>query len=80
MKDKKINVQQISECIASLRPYLQDDGGDIEVMEVTDDLVVKIKWKGACITCPANTMTLRSGIESTIKQAFPQIKSVEAIS
>ena len=79
MKDKKINIQQISDSINSLRPFLQDDGGDIEVVEVTDDNIVKIKWMGSCITCPANIMTLKSGIETTIKQAFPQIKSVIAI-
>ena len=80
MKEDKISIQQVSDSIHSLRPFLQDDGGDIEIVEVTDDNIVKIKWKGSCITCPANTMTLRSGIEITIKQAFPQIKSVIAIS
>lgn len=79
IKNKKISVEDITHSIQSLRPFLQDDGGDIEIMEVTDDDVVKIKWKGSCITCPANVMTLKSGIETTIKQAFPQIKSVIAI-
>jgi Fe-S cluster biogenesis protein NfuA len=78
-KDKKVSVEQITESIQSLRPFLQDDGGDIEIIEVTDEDVVKIRWKGSCITCPANVMTLKSGIETTIKQAFPQIKSVIAI-
>jgi Fe-S cluster biogenesis protein NfuA len=75
-EDLTIKVKNI---IEQVRPYLQQDGGDINFVEITDDLVVNVELTGACGSCPYSTMTLKNGVESTIRKALPEIKSVEAI-
>jgi Fe-S cluster biogenesis protein NfuA len=71
--DKVINV------IGQIRPYLQQDGGDIEFVELSDDNVVNVRLLGACGSRPYSTMTLKNGVESAMKKAIPEIKSVEAV-
>ncbi|MDE5703663.1 MAG: NifU family protein [Bacteroidales bacterium] len=71
--------EKVRALIEQLRPYLQADGGDIAFMEMTDDLVVKVRLHGACGTCPHMQMTLKQGVEATLKKAIPEIKSVEAV-
>lgn len=71
--DKVINV------IGQIRPYLQQDGGDIEFIDLTDDNIVNVRLLGACGSCPYSTMTLKNGVESAMKKAIPEIKSVEAV-
>ncbi|MDE7150028.1 MAG: NifU family protein [Bacteroidales bacterium] len=71
--------EKVRAVIEQLRPYLQADGGDIAFMELTDDLVVKVRLHGACGTCPHMQMTLKQGVEATLKKAIPEIKSVEAV-
>ena len=71
--DKVINV------IGQIRPYLQQDGGDIEFVDLSDDNVVNVRLLGACGSCPYSTMTLKNGVESAMKKAIPEIKSVEAV-
>ncbi|MDE6106121.1 MAG: NifU family protein [Bacteroidales bacterium] len=71
--------EKVRALIEQLRPYLQADGGDIAFMEMTDDLVVKVRLHGACGSCPHMQMTLKQGVEATLKKAIPEIKSVEAI-
>ncbi|MFH0761393.1 MAG: NifU family protein [Bacteroidota bacterium] len=73
IKAKIVNV------LEQLRPYLQADGGDLTLTEITDDLVVKIKLTGACGSCPMRTMTLKAGVENTLKKQVPEVKSVEAV-
>ncbi len=68
--------QKVEEVIEQIRPYLQDDGGDIELVELTDDLTVKVKLRGACGTCPYSLMTLKNGVEEAIKRVIPEIKEV----
>lgn len=68
--------QKVSSIIDELRPYLQDDGGDIELIEVTDDLVVKVRLQGACGACPYSIMTLKNGVEEAIRREIPEIKEV----
>ncbi len=75
-EDLTIKVKNI---IEQVRPYLQQDGGDINFVEITDDLIVNVELTGACGSCPYSTMTLKNGVESTIRKALPEIKSVEAI-
>jgi Fe-S cluster biogenesis protein NfuA len=77
--DKAILIEKIENAISSVRPHLNADGGDIEVVDVTEDYHVKVKWIGACESCSMSTMTLRAGIEHTIKSKIPEIISVEAI-
>lgn len=71
--------QKIMEAIAQIRPFLQRDGGDIEFVELTDDLVVKVRLQGHCAGCPGAKMTLKSVVERVIKESYPEIKCVEAV-
>ncbi len=70
---------KIKSVLEQLRPYLQADGGDLRLVEITDDYVVKVELKGACGTCPMRTMTLKAGVEGTLRKQVPEVKSVEAV-
>lgn len=70
---------KIKETLDNVRPYLQEDGGDVEFLEITDEGIVKVKLLGACVDCPLSMMTLRAGIERALLNAVPGIKRVEAI-
>ena len=72
-------LEKIEIAIQSIRPYLQKDGGDVEFVELTDDNIVKVKLLGACINCDMSAMTLKAGIEESIKNVVPEIVKVEAI-
>ena len=65
--------------IDRIRPAVQNDGGDIELIEVTDAGVVRIRMHGACVGCPSSNMTLRLGIEQNLKTYVPEVTGVEAI-
>ncbi len=65
--------------IEQIRPYLQADGGDINFVNLTEDNVVNVELVGACGSCPFSRMTLKNGVESAVKKALPEIKSVEAL-
>lgn len=75
----QVLIDKINLALADIRPYLEDDGGDIELIEVTDDLVVKVKFLGACKSCTMSAMTLKGGVEEAIKKVIPEIKAVIAI-
>jgi len=72
-------LEKIEVALQSIRPYLQKDGGDVEFVELTDDNIVKVRLLGACINCDMSAMTLKAGIEESIKSVVPEVKSVEAI-
>ena len=72
--------EKVEEVLGKVRPMLQRDGGDVELVEVNDDGVVKVRLTGACSGCPMSTMTLKNAIEETIKKEIPEIKSVEQVS
>lgn len=78
MVDHEIRTK-ITEVLDQIRPYLQADGGDLTLVEITDDYVVKVKLIGACGTCPMSTMTLKAGVEGTLKREVPQVVSVESV-
>lgn len=65
--------------LEQIRPFLQQDGGDVEYVDLTNEGVVIVKLKGHCGTCPHAMMTLKQGIEASLKKAIPEIKSVERI-
>jgi Fe-S cluster biogenesis protein NfuA len=67
--------EKVEEVIGKIRPMLQRDGGDIELVDVAEG-VVKVKLTGACGSCPMSTMTLKMGVESTLKKEIPEIKEV----
>jgi Fe-S cluster biogenesis protein NfuA len=71
--------EQIESALDDVRPSLQRDGGDVELVEVTDEGVVKVRLTGACQGCPMAAMTLRMGIERYLKQRVPEVKTVEAV-
>jgi Fe-S cluster biogenesis protein NfuA len=71
--------EKINKGIESVRPYLIADGGDIEVVELTDDNILKVRLKGACDGCPFSVMTLKAGIEQAVKKEWPALKSLESV-
>ena len=77
--DKKI-LDKIEVALQEIRPFLQDDGGDINFIELTDQWVVRVKLVGACSSCNISMMTLKNGVEVAIKRAVPQVKEVIEIS
>ena len=74
-----MNKEKVQEVIDKIRSGLQADGGDVEIVEITDDGVVKVKLLGACQGCPMSTMTLKNGIEKTLKKEIPEVKKVESV-
>lgn len=72
-------IKRINVALEQIRPFLIDDGGDIELIELTDDNVVKVKFLGACRSCNMSPMTLKGGVEDAIKKAIPEIKEVITI-
>lgn len=70
---------RINTVLEQIRPYLQADGGDLTLEEITDDMVVRVNLVGACGSCPMRTMTLKAGVETTLKKQVPEVKSVEAV-
>jgi len=69
-------IEEVKKTLDLIRPALQADGGDVELVEVTEDGVVKVKLTGACGHCPMSTQTLKLGIEKTLKQKVPGVKEV----
>lgn len=71
--------KRVEEVLGKIRPLLQRDGGDLELVDVLPEGIVKVKLKGACSGCPGATMTLKNAIESTLKEEIPEVKSVEQV-
>ncbi len=71
--------RKVEEALDSIRPYLQADGGNVEVVEITSEQVLMLELKGACKTCNMSHMTMRSGIEETIRRAVPEIKQIISV-
>lgn len=71
--------EKVRKAIDELRPHLQADGGDVELVDVTEDGVVKVRMLGACVGCPMRQMTLTHGITRFIKKKVPEIKEVQAV-
>ena len=67
---------RVLKALDKVRPYLQSDGGDIELIEITDDMTVKVKLTGACHGCPYSMQTLKAGVEQAIKKEVPEIREV----
>ncbi|MCK4507064.1 MAG: NifU family protein [Desulfuromonadales bacterium] len=68
--------EKVQEALELVRPALQADGGDVELVDVTDDGIVSVRLTGACGSCPMSTMTLKMGIERTLKEKIPEVKEV----
>ena len=78
-QEKKNLMHQIELALDDIRPHLAVDGGDVTVVDVTDELTVHVKWMGACETCSMSATTMKAGVEQAVKSRLPQIRSVEAI-
>ena len=72
-------LERIEKALDQIRPYLEADGGNVRVLELSEDMVLKLELLGACGSCPMSTMTLKAGVEQTILREVPEIKSVIAI-
>jgi Fe-S cluster biogenesis protein NfuA len=71
--------ERVEEVLDQVRPTLQADGGDIDLLDVTEDGIVKVQLTGACGSCPFSTMTLKHGVEARLKDMIPEIKEVQSI-
>lgn len=72
-------LKKVDAALDGIRPYLEADGGNVKILEITDDMVVKLELLGACGSCPMSAMTLKAGVEESIKRAVPEITSVVAV-
>lgn len=79
MTKKQQLLDRIEDALSTVRPHLRVDGGDVEVVELTDDMHVKIRWVGMCENCSMSAMTLRAGIQEAIRGKIPEIVGVEAV-
>lgn len=77
--NKEDLTQKINDALEQLRPFLNADGGDMELVEITDDAIAKVRLLGACSDCSMSMMTLKAGLEEAVKKVAPEIQSVEAV-
>ena len=68
--------ERVEKALEKIRPYLVADGGDIALVDITDDMVLKVEMKGACNGCPFSMQTLKAGVEIAVKKEVPEIKEV----
>ncbi len=73
-------IVRIEDTLSQIRPYLEADFGNVSFIEITEEMVVRVRLEGACKSCSMSTMTLKAGIEQSLLKAIPEIKSVEAVS
>lgn len=71
--------EKVKKVLEAVRPFLQADGGDVELVDVTDDGIVKVRLTGACGSCPMSTYTLKMGVENKLKKELPEVKGVEQV-
>lgn len=76
---KEDKILEIEKSLDSIRPYLKTDGGDVQVIDITDEGIVKVQLLGNCKTCPQSFMTMKAGIEESIKKSVDGVSAVEAI-
>jgi Fe-S cluster biogenesis protein NfuA len=77
--DKELLSQKVNDALDQLRPFLEADGGDMELVEITDEGVARVQLMGACKDCSMSSMTLKAGLEEAVKKVAPEIIRVEAV-
>jgi len=77
--DKMLLIERVDNALNDIRPHLEVDGGNVEVVDITDNMTLQIKWLGNCESCSMSAMTMRAGIEQAIKGQVPEIIGVEAV-
>ncbi|HSZ26346.1 MAG TPA: NifU family protein [Cytophagaceae bacterium] len=75
---KNTLLKRVEEALNTIRPYLEADGGNVKLLEITDDMMVRLEMLGNCGSCPMSAMTLKAGVEEAIKREVPEIKGVVA--
>ena len=77
--EKEALMKRVDSALDTVRPHLEEDGGNVELVDITDDLLVKVKWLGNCQSCSMSIMTMKAGLDMTIRSYIPQISGVMAI-
>jgi len=78
-QERIIMLHQIELALDDIRPHLAVDGGDVAVVDLTEEMTLLVKWLGACELCSMSAMTMKAGVEQAVKSRLPQIRSVEAV-
>lgn len=79
MRSKEEILKRVEMSLDTMRPYLKNDGGNVEIVEITDDMQLKLRLLGTCETCPQSIFTMKAGIEEAVLKSVPEIKSVVAV-
>mgnify|MGYP003467459662 FL=1 len=77
--NKEAITDRIESALDSIRPYLEADGGNVRVLDLTDNNILKLEFVGACGNCPMSTMTFKAGVEEAVKRAVPEITQIEMV-
>ncbi len=77
--DKSHLIERVNVALNEIRPFLEVDGGNVEVVDITDDMTVQVRWLGNCQNCSMSRMTMKAGIEQAIKSKMPEIQHVVAM-
>ncbi len=72
-------LERVEKSLENIRPYLEADGGDVKIIEITSENIVKLELLGACSSCPMSAMTLKAGVEESIRKAVPEIMGILAV-
>lgn len=78
-KAKEELLERVLGAVNNIRPYLEADGGDVKILNITDDFIVEVELLGACEACPMSPMTMKAGIEEAIKRVAPEITEIRAV-
>lgn len=76
---KEALLERIDGAINSIRPYLEQDGGDVKVLDIDDEYIVHVELLGACGSCPMSPMTMKAGIEEAVKRVAPEVVAIKAV-
>ena len=79
INDKEVLRSKVLDALDQLRPFLHADGGDMELVDITDDAVVQVRLLGSCSDCSMSQMTIKGGLEEALKMAAPELKGVVAV-
>jgi len=77
--EKEDLIKKLDKALDSIRPHLKVDGGNVEVVDITEDMIAQVKWMGNCEFCSMTSMTMKAGIQEAVRQQMPEIKEVVAI-
>jgi Fe-S cluster biogenesis protein NfuA len=78
-QERILMLHQIELALDDIRPHLAVDGGDVAIVDLTDEMILLVRWLGACELCSMSAMTMKAGVEQTVKSRLPQIRSVQAV-